>query len=426
MVDTPTLFIRIRRWTALTTVGALMMAGCVAEDQSGGSAANRSEPSGEDATAAEDRSSEPAFLTTRTDVTTTGNRQVTGRGSVMNQAISVDLPDEPLWVLDWPSDDDRSWLVTLKNGDTVVVTENGELVDVDDVPADVASGGPPLVTVNQEGPVVGSAHDGQSIFGDPLPDSRVVVFRSPADDTVTAALVGPTDRYAHDVLGDPLEASAVEVIDSTVDEPVLIEVEESAVIEGISPLLADVDDDGFIDVLVTVSDANVGAKLVAYRLDGTLIAESDPIGRGNRWRNQLAVGPIGPNGEVEVVDVRTPHIGGTVEFFRVVDDRLELVAASEPNFTSHVIGTRNLDMAMMADGDGDGVLDIIVPTQNRESLAVLTRNDGGVDVQETPVDGTIKTNLAVRDGAQTAFAVGTSGGTAGDALVIWPALDSAN
>ena len=95
------------------------------------------------------------------------------------------------------------------------------------------------------------------------------------------------------------------------------------------------------------------------------------------------------------------------------------MAASEPNFTSHVIGTRNLDMAVMADGDGDGVLDIIVPTQNRESLAVLTRNDGGVDVQETPVDGTIETNLAVRDGTQTAFAVGTSGGTAGDALVIW-------
>ena len=75
------------------------------------------------------------------------------------------------------------------------------------------------------------------------------------------------------------------------------------------------------------------------------------IGRGNRWRHQIAVAPFGPNGERELVDVLTPHIGGVVEFYRMVGDRIEIVA-TVPGFTSHVIGSRNLDLALAADADG--------------------------------------------------------------------------
>ena len=55
--------------------------------------------------------------------------------------------------------------------------------------------------------------------------------------------------------------------------------------------------------------------------------------------------------------MRTPHIGGIVEAYRLVEDRFELVA-SQPGYRSHQLGSSNLDMALLADLVGDGRLEI--------------------------------------------------------------------
>lgn len=369
----------------------------------------------------------------RTDLTSGGNRFVEGRGSVLGEPVYVELPARAQWVLPWPDVDQPGWLVTLVDGSSVLVDESGVEVRTGPQPPTEVPGigeaAPPIVISSDPAasPEVRSAYADHERFDDPLPDTRVV-----RDGQLTAALVGPTDRYPHDVLGDALEASAVEVIDEETGIRTRIEIAEPAVIEGISPLLGDVDQDGSTDVLVTISDAAVGARLAAYRSDGTFIAASDPIGQGRRWRNQLAVGPVGPDGAVEIVDVRTPHIGGTVEFFRPDGDRLVRVAASDSRFTSHSLGSRNLDLAIMADGNGDGRPDIIVPTSDRRAMAVITRTDdsegagdaagiGGVEVTEVALDGSIDTNFAARpvDG-QLDFAVGVTSERTNHALVIWP------
>lgn len=365
--------------------------------------------------------SEGLVAVAQTQVTASGNRFLAGEGSVLDQPELVQLPAPPLWVLRWPDAQDPGWLVTLTDGSSVIVSDAGGAVAAGpSLPADVAAGAAPEVVDPDDGSDLGllvrSAVDSQDRFDDPLPDARVV-----SDGALTAALVGPTDRYPHAVLGDGLEGAAVELIDEASGVRTRVDVDDPAVIEGISPLLADVDQDGSTDVLVTISDADSGAALAAFRQDGSLLAASDPIGLGRRWRNQMAVGPVGPNGEVEVVDVRTPHIGGTVEFFRHEDGRLVLAAASEDRFTSHVIGSRNLDLAVMADGNGDGRPDVIVPTQSLGALAVLTRTTDGVEVAEVGFDGSIATNLAAdsADG-QLSFAVGINTGGNGGSLAIWP------
>jgi hypothetical protein len=145
----------------------------------------------------------------------------------------------------------------------------------------------------------------------------------------------------------------------------------------------------------------------------------------------MAIAPVGPNGEVEIIDVLTPHIGGTVQYFRIEGDRLVRVA-SNSGFTSHRLGSRNLDLGVVADADGDGALDVMVPTDRRDALGVLTRTedpeagyDGVEVVAELPLPGRMTTNLGVRpvpEGGDAGIpTLGFAVGTDESVLRIWPA-----
>ncbi len=131
-----------------------------------------------------------------------------------------------------------------------------------------------------------------------------------------------------------------------------------------------------------------------YDENGVLTASSPPIGLGFRWRHQLALAPFGPSGEMELATVLTPHIGGVVEFFNLEGASLNRVG-SVPGFTSHVIGSRNLDMAIAGDFDGDGRLELLVPNQSLTELGGIQRIPTGAELRWTvPLAGRLSTNLA--------------------------------
>ncbi|MDH5422837.1 MAG: hypothetical protein OEY55_13620, partial [Acidimicrobiia bacterium] len=148
-----------------------------------------------------------------------------------------------------------------------------------------------------------------------------------------------------------------------------------------------------------------------------VVAESDPIGQGGRWRHQIAVAPFGPEGEIELVAVRTPHIRGVVEYFSMRSGRLVLVASLE-GYSSHTIRSRNLDMAVAFDADGDGQVELVVPNQRKDELAVLKRVGDDVEVVTTlPLGGVLSSNLmavAAADGSVILTAVTSDG-----RLLIW-------
>lgn len=134
---------------------------------------------------------------------------------------------------------------------------------------------------------------------------------------------------------------------------------------------------------------------------------------------QLAAAPFGPSGESEVVDVVTPHIGGTVEFYRLEDDILRVVA-KVPGFRTHAIGSRNLDMAVAGDFDGDGRIEILVPSQGMDEIGAIRRTEEGAEVAWTlPIDGKVSTNLAAvsSDSGGLTLGVGRNDGV----LLVWPA-----
>ncbi len=348
----------------------------------------------------------------RTDHQVSGNRVAHGCGPLSaDEAVTVDLGGTPAWVLPDPSDRGTSWFVVLDDGsvDHVIVEEGlPPYVSQTERPP-LAPGEPPLaLALTEDQLVVGSAFGAAAWFTDPLPGSRVVE----APSQVLVALTGPTDRYSHGVLGDDLEASAISLRDTTGGTTV-IEVDGVDVIEGTSALLVDlVGDVRSPEIVVTVSNAEGGARLVAYDLVGEFVAASEPIGQGYRWLHQVGAGPLGPVGEIEIIAVRTPHIGGIVEAYRLVDDRLELVA-SQPGYSSHRLGSSNLDMALLADADGDGRLDVVVPTQDMTALGVLARTaDGFEEVASLPLFGMLATNVAATPDAEgnLVLAVGTDDG----------------
>ena len=126
----------------------------------------------------------------------------------------------------------------------------------------------------------------------------------------------------------------------------------------------------------------------------------------------IGAGPLAPDGEPEIIAVRTPHIGGIVQAWRVVGDRLELAATTE-GYSSHQLGSANLDMALLADVDGDGRLDVVVPTQDHRALGLLIRTtDGFEELDRLTLVGELATNVAATHTAtgDLVLAAGTADG----------------
>ncbi len=359
-----------------------------------------------------------------------GNRFVSGQGTFPNvDPHDFALDAVPVWLTGLAIGDAQPvWNIAYENGDwqAVIVFPEGGQDSTEVVSAALPPGAPFLSTVETrawnfingldarsdlthpvllDGGLVYINTAGDLIFWNnnqplstvslqALPDARIV-----SSSAGQIAVYGGADdqRYTHGVLGDSIEATNLSVLaisDDQLQTVTTISLPEPDVFEGLSPIWADVDGDGTDDLIATVSNAQVGAQIRVYRVDGTLLAASDPIGQGQRWRHQLAYGPFGPNGESEIVDVRTPHLGGIVEFFQLQGDRLE-IAASLPGYTSHVLGTRNLDMAVAGDFNGDGQPEIVLPVQDRSALAGLQHGpDGVVEVWRLPLDGTLVTNLS--------------------------------
>jgi hypothetical protein len=387
-----------------------------------------------------------------------GNRLVEGAGNLPDsQYIDVPLNGVPLWLVSanaYPDNVDLSstiWTVVLDDGAVQsFVLENGVVREIP-APPSLAGPNPPLLRVLDGQVELISSPDGSSESAPPavidesgnwvyIEDSGDLVFMLPSgvessrlavdalpDGRVLVdgherllLLTQPTERYGHGVLGDELEASAITLIETDPEPEVVLKilVPEPLVIEGIAPLWVDITGDGRREIIVTVSDADQGAQLIVFSENGDEVASGPAIGTGYRWRHQLVAAPFSDDGELELVDVLTPHIGGVVEFYQLEGNELKIVAQIS-GYTSHVIGSRNLDMAVAGDFDGDGRPELIVPNQARTELGAIRRTGGEAEVAWTlPLDGRLSSNLSavVTADGQLMLGAGQDNGT----LRLWP------
>ncbi|MEM7033137.1 MAG: hypothetical protein AAF629_26530 [Chloroflexota bacterium] len=381
-----------------------------------------------------------------------GNRVVAGHGDLPNLTpIDIALSVTPQWIVAVPAPSGSRWVVIGNDGavEAFLISDGAVIFDTV-IPEQLPTGMPPILIDSQRPSLLlpPSAEASQATHPVLLPNSGRLAFierngdlivRDDRDDTevrlpVNALLDGrllvddqdrillltdPTPEYAHGVLGDKLEAGGMTLVETQPQVRIAMQawLPKGTVIEGISPLWADMTGDDRRDIVVTLSNEQQGAWIAVFNEAGKQIATGPAIGQAYRWRHQLAIAPFSQNGQPMLVDVLTPHLGGIVEFYQLMDDQLTIVGR-QPGYTSHVIGSRNLDMALAGDFDGDNHIELLLPNQARTELGAIAYDEQGTEVvYALPVAGKVMTNLAAVTLADGSIAVGV--GHQDQVLRIW-------
>ncbi len=203
-----------------------------------------------------------------------------------------------------------------------------------------------------------------------LPDGYEA--KASSGDISKAWYIQPTRRYRHGILGDDIEAGGLKVLLRN-GKTAELSLKQSLVFEDRTPRLLDLDGDGNNEVVTLMSSNSKGAAIAVFGLkDGklSLIDQTPFIGRSNRWRNIAGIADYNGDGWLEIAEVVTPHIGGTLKFWTWKNRRLKL-AGSKRSFSNHAIGSREQRLSATADFNGDGRSDIAVPGSNRRTLHVM-------------------------------------------------------
>ena len=380
-----------------------------------------------------------------------GNHFVRGSGSFPAvNVIDIPLRGRPAWAVAYAMET-AVWHVVMENGDlqVVEVAPDGSAQTLAFEAGWFSGAQPPLVGVSMvEGTYVLRTDDSVAPWTHPIPvndfevlyinrEGELILAREEgvvanlpilagADARLVMNRVGQIalyanasdQRYVHGIMGDRNEGATLlilEVRESQLRILARVDLPGQDVFEGIAPFWADIDGDGREDLVATVSNGTLGARLRAYLWDGARIREEvdgQAIGRGNRWRHQLSAGPFGPLGEIEIADMVTPHIGGQLEFVRYASGTLQ-VAAMLPDVTSHAIGSRNLDQTAAGDFDGDGQPEVLVMDPARSQVIAVRHGESGAEeAWRLSASGEIISNFAPVEllNNQLGLAVGTADG----------------
>lgn len=149
----------------------------------------------------------------------------------------------------------------------------------------------------------------------------------------------PTTRYDHGVLGDAIEWGTLELqLDTGVTRRFVLP--ETLVFEDTAPRLADLDGDGAPEVIVVESSLTRGARLAVYGTGGRL-AQTDHIGRKNRWLAPVGAADFTGDGRAEIAMVVTPHLSGQLVLLAFDGTSLTPLAQTS-GLTNHRIGDRTI------------------------------------------------------------------------------------
>jgi hypothetical protein len=201
----------------------------------------------------------------------------------------------------------------------------------------------------------------------PLPDGEVTRAAG-----MVAYLVAPTTRYSHGALGDAIEAGGFAVISDGQTRQFMLP--QTDVFEDLRVRLQDMDGDGQGEAVVIQTHQDLGASIAVYDLGSgpiRLMAKSPYIGQARRWLNIAGFADFVGDGTVQVAAVVTPHLAGSLRIYHLRGTDL-VESARIDGFTNHHYGARALDLARLADANGDGVVDITLHQIDGSGDATVT------------------------------------------------------
>jgi hypothetical protein len=382
-----------------------------------------------------------------------GNRVVEGSGRVPGaEPVDVELSGEPVWVVGVPLEDDTAWIVAYGDGRVETFRLDGDTGEVDPwltAPNQLPPGAPPAVASEGEvlrllvvpedsagaaSPLTHPAPFGRGLLG-VTPDGRLFVKPGevtqipvlpdarPVESEIgsMAVLSDPMSRGIHGILGDNLEAGSITVLGpawNSSGSNGLIRPQSGGTFEALAPLWFRPDAGEEELLAITERTERRGSRVSVYDPDATLVAAGPFLSQ--TWRHLLAAGPFGPDREVEIAAMLSPHSGPKVEFYALDAASGELkLEANGPGYPSHTIYSRNLDTARAGDLDGDGRWELLVPGHNYDKLVAIRHVSSGVErVWSLPLGGELATNLASTTDSEGRAQV--AAGRADRVLRIWP------
>jgi len=244
-----------------------------------------------------------------------------------------------------------------------------------------------------------------------LPDGKVVAG---SRDIARVWLAEPTTRYDHGILGDKIEAGAL-VIETRDGKRQTVRLKDDAVFEDLEPRLADLDGEGRDSIVVVKSYLKRGSALavVAARHGKyEIVAETPPLGAAHRWLDPAGIADFNGDGKADLALVRQPHVVGSLELWTWSGGALRKTAEL-PDIANHIAGTRAIDMAAVADFDGDKIPDIAAPSLDRTHLRIVSFAPDPREIASVALPAKAVTNLALvaQSTGPPAIAVGLADGS---------------
>jgi len=238
-----------------------------------------------------------------------------------------------------------------------------------------------------------------------LPDGIVNIGNN---DIAEAWLTRPTDRYAHGILGDAIEAGGLMV--RTRDGKTLrIVLPEQFVFEDRQARIHDLDGDGRDEIIVVLTSVTEGGALAVYGVrDGKLVklAQTPHIGRSNRWINPAEFADLDGDGRIEITAVWKPHLARELQAWRYANGKLTHVTTIE-GYSNHEIGSRVQDLTEVVKLS-DGRTALAIPTPGYDEIAFMILKDGRFsEVARVPAGGKITSPVTLNErGRRLEFATG--------------------
>ena len=226
-----------------------------------------------------------------------------------------------------------------------------------------------------------------------LPDGKVATG---SRDIARAWLAEPTTRYDHGILGDKIEAGSL-VIDTRDGKQQTVRLRDDAVFEDLEPRIVDLDGDGHDAIVVVKSYLKRGSSLAviaARRGKYEIIAETPPLGAPHRWLDPVGAADFSGGGKIDLALVRQPHVIGALELWTWSGGALHKVAEL-PDIANHIAGTRAIDMAAVADFDGDKIPDIAAPSLDRTHLRIVSFAPAAREIASIALPAKATTNLGL-------------------------------
>lgn len=224
-----------------------------------------------------------------------------------------------------------------------------------------------------------------------LPEALISVSM---DSSVYAQYAGPTMRYTHGVMGDIIEGT--QLIVNEKGQFYELQLDSDFVFEDLRPRLVDIDGDGELEFLCIRTQVEKGAGIVIYHIENDELkefAQVEEIGKANRWLNYVAVEDLDNDGELELVWIQTPHIGGILKVAKIEKGALTVLDETSL-YSNHAFGERNLCLSVLVEKNDKKL--IYVPNQERDKIVGFFFKEGKF-VKEEEIDMELDFSMSLEE-----------------------------